>query len=247
MCGRFTLSQIQPDLLAQAFNLDGVPDLKPRYNIAPTQIVPAILRPTAEASRQWVPLKWGLVPSWSKDPTIGTRMINARAETILEKPSFRTPFQKQRCLIPADGFYEWQATDDGKQPYYIRKKDRSLFAFAGLWDYWEHNNEVISSCTIITTEPNQLIKPIHHRMAVMLQPDDYDLWLASDPGDLYPLIDLLKPFPDEEMEVYPVSTTVNNARHDATDCIEQVEIEIKPKSDKPKEESGGMKAFDFGE
>jgi putative SOS response-associated peptidase YedK len=194
-----------------------------------------------------VPLKWGLVPSWSKDPAIGARMINARAETILEKPSFRTPFQKQRCLIPADGFYEWQTTDNGKQPYYVRKKDRGIFAFAGLWDYWEHNDEVISSCTIITTEPNPLIKPVHHRMAVMLQPDDYDLWLTSDPGDLYPLIDLLKPFPAEEMEVYPVSTTVNNARHDAPDCIERVEIEVTPESDKLKEESGGMKAFDFGE
>ncbi len=223
MCGRFTLT-ISPELLAQIFNLPLIPGmLGPRFNIAPTQPVTTIVKPSAQAERQFKMQKWGLVPSWSKDPSIGAKMINARSETVLEKPSFRTPFRRQRCLIPGDGFYEWSAIEGGKQPIYIRRRDQGVFAFAGLWDRWENNDEVIESCTIITTEPNDLLRKYHHRMAVMLQPEDYDIWIDPELNDLEPLLELLKPYPTELLEAFPVNKTVNKATNESSECIQPAE------------------------
>ena len=152
---------------------------------------------------------WGLIPSWAKDPAIGNKMINARAETVSEKPSFRSAFKKRRCLILADGFYEWQKTDDGKQPYHIKMEDDSPFAFAGLWEAWDKYGEEIRSGTIITTDANDLMNEIHHRMPVILHPEDYGLWLDPDFDEKEALTSLLKPYPSDAMEAYPVSRRVN--------------------------------------
>jgi len=223
MCGRFTLT-LSPELLAQIFNVPLVPGmLGARYNIAPTQPVATILQPSTHEDKQFRMLKWGLVPSWAKDPKIGAKMINARAETVMEKPSFRTPFRRQRCLIPSDGFYEWSEAEGGKQPIYIRRQDRGVFAFAGLWDRWENNSEVIESCTILTTEPNDLLKKYHHRMAVMLQPEDYDIWTDPELTDAEPLLELLKPYPTELLEAFLVNKTVNKATNESPECIQPAE------------------------
>jgi putative SOS response-associated peptidase YedK len=167
MCGRYTL-RISVDSLVEAFEIEEYPpSLNPSYNIAPTQEVAAVVE--EDEKRKLEMLRWGLIPSWAKDPAIGNKMINARAETVSEKPSFRKAFKVRRCLILADGFYEWQKTDNGKQPYHIKMQDDSPFAFAGLWETWK-NGEEIRSCTIITTDANDLMGEIHHRMPVILHP-----------------------------------------------------------------------------
>ncbi|MEO1393784.1 MAG: SOS response-associated peptidase [Cyanobacteria bacterium J06634_5] len=221
MCGRFTQTQ-SGEAIAQAFDLSTVPKTQPRYNIAPTQIIEAIAQP--DKDREYRLFKWGLVPSWSKDPTIGNRMFNARAETVAEKPSFRAPFKRRRCLILADGFYEWRREGKQKQPYYIQvtQQDKpSLFGFAGLWEKWEGSEgSYLETCTILTTEPNELMSPIHNRMPVIIHPDDYDLWLDSALQDGQHLQHLLRPYDAEEMQRYPVSKTVNNARNETPECIE---------------------------
>jgi putative SOS response-associated peptidase YedK len=222
MCGRFTL-HAPAEALATLFDLPEAPPLAPRYNIAPTQPV-GIVRPTIDGSaREWALVMWGLVPSWSKDPTIGGRMINARSETAAEKPSFRAAFKRRRCLIPADGFYEWQKLAKGKQPYYIGLQGGGPFAFAGLWETWQGpDGGELQSCTLLTTEPNELLEPIHNRMPVILAPQDYDEWLdhASEDGRyLASIRHLLRPFPADEMAAYPVSTYVNNARNEGPECI----------------------------
>jgi putative SOS response-associated peptidase YedK len=164
-------------------------------------------------------LHWGLIPSWSKDRKIGSRLINARSETVTEKPSFRAAFKRRRCLIPADGFYEWQRQGSRKQPIYIHSHDGAPFALAGLWETWQAaDGSVIDSCTILTTEPNELMEPIHNRMPVILEPPDYDTWLH--PGDNPNVaLHLLRPYASEKMAAYPVSTLVNNPRNDSPDCI----------------------------
>jgi putative SOS response-associated peptidase YedK len=222
MCGRFSLNQTG-EALAKAFQLSTVPPIEPRFNIAPTQPVAAILATLETPEPQFHFLRWGLIPSWAKDPTIGNRLINARAETVSEKPSFRAAFKRRRCLIPADGFYEWQsqAHRKTKQPYYIFLKEHQPFAFAGLWEHWtdpESGGEV-QTCTILTTAPNGLMEPIHTRMPVILAPDHYDPWL--DPGSYNPgkLQKMLTPYRSEAMDCYPVSTLVNKPQHDQPDCI----------------------------
>ncbi len=220
MCGRFTL--ITPaEALAEQFQLFEIPSLVPRYNIAPTQPVAAVRRVPGDGQRELVLLRWGLVPFWAKDPGIGARMINARSETVAEKPAFRAAFRRRRCLVLADGFYEWRRLERGKQPFYVRLRDERPFAFAGLWEHWEGSDEAaIDSCTLMTTEPNDLIRPVHSRMPVILAPKDYDLWL--DPGvqkaDL--LRPLLRPYPSEGMLAYPISTWVNKPKNDSPRCIE---------------------------
>jgi putative SOS response-associated peptidase YedK len=226
MCGRFTLTDPDQDLAVQ-FNLPQIPDLKPRYNIAPTQPVAAVRAakdavPTdAGVARELVLLRWGLIPFWTKDPTIGARMINARSETVAEKPAFRAAFKRRRCLVVADGFYEWQKQNGGKQPFFIRLQDGRPFAFAGLWEHWAGaDGSVIESCTLLTTEPNDLLRPLHNRMPVILLPRDYDLWLDPEmqkPGLLMPL---LGSYPASEMEAYPVSRWVNKPQNDDPRCIE---------------------------
>ena len=219
MCGRFTLATPEQDLVVQ-FNLPEVPDLQPRYNIAPTQPVAAVRLPTADGDRELVMLHWGLIPFWAKDPGIGSRMINARAETVADKPAFRAAFRRRRCLVPADGFYEWQKQNGSKQPFYIRLQDGRPFAFAGLWERWQDKEGgVIESCTLLTTRPNELIRPLHNRMPVILHPHNYAVWLDPEVEDLDVLRRLLDPYPPGEMEAYAVSRYVNAPRNEGPDCI----------------------------
>jgi putative SOS response-associated peptidase YedK len=219
MCGRFTL--IAPgEAVAELFDLSETPELAPRYNIAPTQPIAAVRYNSDKGKREFTHFYWGLIPSWSKDPTIGSRMINARSETAAEKPSFRAAFKYRRCLVPTDGFYEWWKVDGGKQPVRIQMKDERPFAIAGLWEHWQSpDGSEIESCTLLTTGPNDLLKPIHNRMPVILAPEDFDLWLdpgAQHGGEVQPL---MRPFPSDKMSFYPVSTHVNNPRNEDPTCI----------------------------
>ena len=222
MCGRYTLST-PVGKLAEEFDISGpLPDLPPSYNVAPSQEVAAILA-GGGGERRLELLRWGLIPAWADDPAIGSRMINARSETAAEKPSFRRAFKERRCLIPADGFYEWQKTNGGKQPYYLRMRDGRPFAFAGLWESWRGDGEgEIRSCTILTTDANDLVGEVHHRMPVILPPETYDLWLDPTVREAEQLLSLLIPYPPEDMEAYPVSRRVNNPSNNEPSCVESV-------------------------
>ena len=218
MCGRYTL-KTPVEELAEEFGFEASSvELPPNYNVAPTQEVAAILE--EDGKRRLELLRWGLIPSWADDPSIGSRMINARSETAPEKPSFRRAFRERRCLIPADGFYEWQRTNGAKQPFYIRMKEEHPFAFAGLWESWkDEDGPEIRSCTILTTKPNALAAEIHDRMPVILPAGSYDAWLDPETGrdELY---GLLAPYPEDEMEAYPVSRFVNSPQNNNPRCIE---------------------------
>ena len=218
MCGRYTLAT-PVERLAEEFGFENSSvELPPNYNVAPTQGVAAVLEEGGQ--RRLEVLRWGLIPPWADDPQIGSRMINARAETAPEKPSFRRAFRDQRCLIPADGFYEWKRTNGSKQPYYIHMKEGRPFAFAGLWESWkDEDGPEIRSCTILTTRPNALAGEIHDRMPVILAADTYDVWLdpASDRDEL---TGLLAPYPEDEMEAYAVSRFVNSPSNNDPRCIE---------------------------
>jgi len=219
MCGRFTLFEADK-VLSKEFGVSGVPLLSPRYNIAPSQAVAAVRASPAGAGRELALLRWGLIPSWSKDPAIGNRLINARAETVREKPSFRNAFRRHRCLIPASGFYEWQRQERGKQPYFVRMRDGRPFAFAGLWDRWESADEgAIETCTILTIAPNAVLAPIHDRMPVILPPAEYARWLDPSLRDTDSLAPLLVPFPPDDMLAFPVSPRVNPPTIDDEKCI----------------------------
>jgi putative SOS response-associated peptidase YedK len=203
MCGRFTLAQ-SPEAVTEAFGLSKVPDLSPRYNIAPSQPIGVVMRAKEAIQPEFRLMRWGLIPSWAKDPSIGTKLINARSETATEKPSFRSAFKYRRCLIPADGFYEWQKTQQGaKQPFYFSMAGNGVFAFAGLWESWND----LETCTILTTTANDLLQPIHDRMPVILNPEDYGQWLDPKVQGGQSLSDLLRPFPDAPMQAIPVSTS----------------------------------------
>jgi putative SOS response-associated peptidase YedK len=220
MCGRFTLTDPDADLAVQ-FNLPEVPDLAPRYNIAPSQLVAAVRVPPGSTERELALLRWGLIPFWAKDPAIGNRMINARSETVAEKPAFRSAFRRRRCLVVADGFYEWQKVDGKKQPYYIRMLDGRPFGFAGMWERWESPDAaVIESCTLLTSVPNELLRPLHNRMPVILQHKDYEQWLQPENQQVDVLQALLRPFPSEAMDAYRVSRFVNSPDNDDPKCIE---------------------------
>ena len=222
MCGRFTLHSPQ-DRIAALFELAPAPELHPRYNIAPSQPVAAIRIAPGQDRRVLDLLRWGLIPFWAKDPKTGYKMINARAETVASKPAFRDAFRRRRCLIPADGFYEWKAIEGGKQPYYIRLKGGGPFALAGLWEHWDGaGGEVIESCTIIVTEANELMSTIHDRMPVILAPQDYDLWLDPAVQARETVSGLLRPFPADAMEAYRVGLGVNSPRNDEARLIEPV-------------------------
>ena len=219
MCGRFTLFEADK-ILSKEFGVSGIPSLSPRYNIAPSQPVAAVRASPTGTGREIALLRWGLIPSWSKDPAIGNRLINARAETAREKPSFRNAIRKHRCLIPTNGFYEWQRLERGKQPYFVRMRDERLFAFAGLWDRWESPDEgVIETCTILTTAANAVLAPIHDRMPVILPSTEYDRWLGTALQDPDTLAPLLVPFPPDDMLAFPVSTRVNTPSTDDEGCI----------------------------
>ena len=210
MCGRYSLGADAATLVTQ-FNLFEAPAWTPRYNIAPTQEVLVVVQDSAIATRLARRHRWGLIPSWAKDPAIGNQLINAQAETAATKPAFRAAFRKRRCLILADGFYEWKKEGRQKQPYHIRLRDGRPFAFAGLWEHWEGpEGTPIDSCTILTATPNDLLRPLHHRMAVILPASAYALWLEPTVQEVERLQPLLKPYPAEEMTAYPVSTRVNS-------------------------------------
>jgi len=223
MCGRFTQAQIA-ELDREVFKLLSVPPLPARYNIAPSQDAAAVREGAKTGNRSIEPLRWGLVPYWAKDPTIGNRLINARGETLTEKPAFKAPFRHRRCLIPADGFYEWQKTGSRKQPHFIRRADGGIFALAGLWERWSDTvHEPIQTFTIITTQPNALLEPIHNRMPVILPEARYDEWLDPDNHDLASLQALLQPYPASEMDAYPVSTYVNTPHNEGPECVRPLE------------------------
>ena len=225
MCGRFTL-RAPASVIAEQFALFEAPPFTARFNIAPSQPAPVVrMRPDRtegdRGSRELVWLRWGLIPGWAQDPAIGNRLINARAETAAEKPAFRAAMRRRRCLVVADGFYEWQRTGRAKQPFFIHLRDDRPFAFAGLWEAWEGpGHSAIESCTLLTIGPNELMRPIHDRMPVILPPESYDLWL--DPAMQQPnrLTPLLAPYPAEQMETSPVSSLVNNPANDDPRCIE---------------------------
>jgi putative SOS response-associated peptidase YedK len=220
MCGRFTLTA-DVNKIRESFQGVNVPDqMQPKYNVAPTQPVAVIPN---DGKNQLDFFVWGLIPSWAKDPNIGSRMINARAETLAEKPAFRSAFRRRRCLVVADGFYEWRLEGDGKRktPMYIRLEGGEPFAFAGLWEIWQSpDGSTIPSCTIITTEPNTMMASIHNRMPVILPKAAYSQWLAPEEQDPSQLMGLLRPYAEDEMAAYPVSRAVNDPRHDAPDCIQ---------------------------
>ena len=221
MCGRFNLIT-NGDALVDFFQLEQGLELTPRYNIAPSQTVPVVRN---EGSGRHLALhRWGLVPAWAKDPKTGYRMINARAETVAEKPAFRTAFRRRRCLIPATGFYEWKAVQGGKQPYHIRISEGRLFAFAGLWERWTNpEGGILESCTIIVTSANEAVSPIHDRMPVIPDPADYVLWLDPDVDDPVELLPLLRPCPAHWLESYPVTKAMGNPGYDGPECIEPIE------------------------
>ncbi len=217
MCGRFTLDMPWSELV-KLYRVHDRPNLKPRYNIAPTQDVLAI-RLDKDGQQEAVQLRWGLIPFWAKDEKISYSTINARAETVAKKPAFRDAFKKRRCLIVADGYYEWKTLeDDSKQPYRITLKPEQPFSFAGLWEHWEKDNKVIESCTIIVTDANELTKDIHGRMPVILDPADYDAWLDGTDGE-----NLLRPYPSKKMARYPVSRAVGNVKNTGPDLIEPID------------------------
>lgn len=218
MCGRFTL-QISPEMLAEIFSLIEVPTFPARYNIAPTQQI-AIIREDINHRNRLNFVYWGLIPGWAKDKSVGNHMINARAETVHEKPAFRHAIRYRRCLIPASAFYEWRKEGGRKIPLSIHLKDGSPMVFVGLWETWKSPEGVnLESCTILTTTANKLIEPIHERMPVILHPEDYDHWLDRDMTDPTKLRNLYQPYPSDKMESFEVSTAVNNPRNDSPDLI----------------------------
>ncbi len=216
MCGRFTL-RTPAARVVEVFQLDSGPNWNPRFNIAPTQEVFAV-RAEGQA-RHGVLLRWGLVPSWSEQLDKSGRMTNARAETLAVKPTFRRLFLRRRCLVIADGYYEWQKRPGGKQPFFIHRTDDAPFAFAALWDRWERNGPAVESCTIITTNANRLTSTIHDRMPVILEPQDYDRWLDNSYSDVAALQSLLAPNEVEPLRADPVSTFVNQVRHEGPECV----------------------------
>jgi putative SOS response-associated peptidase YedK len=222
VCGRFTLST-SPTEIANHFDLDETPELKARFNVAPGQSI-ATVSVAGEARRSVLSLRrWGLVPSWAKDPKIGNRLINARSETAAEKPSFRTALRRRRCLVPADGFYEWAGAKGSKQPYWIGLGGRALFAFAGLWERWtDPEGQRIESCTLLTTAAAENLRELHARMPVIVDPVDYAHWMDPDVVDP----DLVSPVLDRNLggalDFHPISTHVNDVRHDDPRCLEAI-------------------------
>jgi putative SOS response-associated peptidase YedK len=225
MCGRYEL-HTHPAAIALAFGLPNGASFEPSYNIAPMNDVP-VVRVNAHGERELVRMRWGFVPRWAKDPSIGGKLINARGETLHERPTFQMAFRRHRCLLPADGFYEWQrlpaAPDDSvrKQPLHIGMKDAAPFGIAGLAERWmSPDGEVLDTCTIVTTQANALLAPVHDRMPLVIAPGDYARWLDPHESDVR---DLVVPFPADRMTHYPISTRVNSVRHDDAKIIECIE------------------------
>lgn len=229
MCGRFTLHHSVEEV-ADRFNAQQVLfEFPERYNIAPNQPLSVVTQNAhGDNVRALEGYRWGLVPSWAKDDSIGSKMINARLETLTEKPSFKTALQRRRCLIPADGFYEWKTEGKAKQPMHVRFRDGRLFAFAGLWDEWNGpGDSPLRTCTIITGPPNDLLSTLHHRMAIILEPEKEEIWL--DPKlTTEQALALLGVYPDRELEAFPVGKQVGNVAFDDAACVAPLEAEIQP-------------------
>ena len=225
MCGRYRLSR-RKQVIEEHF--DSAPwddDWNPRYNIAPSQQVPVIRQHPAEPVRQISLMKWGLIPHWAKDASIATNTINAKSETAAEKPAFRDPFKFRRCLIPADGFYEWKKAGSSKQPYCFEVREGELFAFAGLWDGWKNpEGQWVRTCSILTTTPNAVTVKVHDRMPVILDRESYDLWLDPGMQNVAAISELLKPYDARLMGSYPVSTRINHVANDDENCSRPVEL-----------------------
>lgn len=229
MCGRYRLSR-RKQIIAEHFDAisDG-DDWTPRYNIAPTQPVAVVRQHPSEPTRHLSQMRWGLIPSWSKDASGAARMINARSESASALPAFQDAFRQRRCLIPADGFYEWQGYGRSKQPYCFEVDGGALFAFAGLWDRWKAaSGQWIRSCTILTTSPNAVTSMVHDRMPVILKPTEYDLWLDAGVTDPAMVADLLKPFDANAMRCYPISNRVNSVVNDDAECAEPIALSTPP-------------------
>jgi putative SOS response-associated peptidase YedK len=220
MCGRLNLTASGSEL-AEIFGLDEIPNVSPRYNIAPMQPIAVVRVDPKGGRRRLDTLRWGLVPSWEKDPAVGNRMINARIESAASKPAFREAFQRHRCLIPTNGFYEWEDRNGVKQAFVIRRKDGHLFAFAGLWDRWDRG-EPLETCTILTTEPNEVVRPIHDRMPLILPPEAYELWLDPREDKVGALKRLLGPTSVEDLVAVPISSRVNSPENDDPEVLEPI-------------------------
>lgn len=225
MCGRYTITS-PPDAVRAVFGYEEQPNFPARYNIAPTQPVPIVRRESGK--RAFALVRWGLIPSWAKDPSKLPLLINARAETVLEKPSFRTAIRRRRCLFPADGFYEWQKVAHGpKQPWHIRRRGGGMLAFAGIWEHWQGSEgSEVETAAIITTEANAILAPIHHRMPVIINADDFDLWLDCDKESTDAAAALLRPPGDDVLEAWPVSTRVNRVGNDERGLLEPVTDDV---------------------
>lgn len=219
MCGRFSLTA-SGETIAQQFDLAEVPDIPKHYNIAPTQTIATIV---VKNERQYQPMRWGLIPHWAKDPKIGNRLINARVETVTEKPSFRNLIKQKRCLVIADGYYEWQSQKGRKQPYYFQIGEHQPFAFAGLWDTWRSPDGEIMSCTLLTTDASAEVSPVHHRMPVIVPPQAYSQWLDPNLTDPEAVLPLLNSDIYQSLSSYPVSAVVNNPTKDSAECVQPVE------------------------
>ena len=217
MCARYTLFT-PGDLLAERFNLSDLLDLSPRYNVAPSQQV-AVVGSKAGGGRGLAMFQWGFVPQWANDARSGPSPVNAKSESIATNSAFRDSFRLRRCLIPNDGFFEWQTTTSGKRPLWFRHKNRDLMAFAGIWDCWRGSTKPLFTCAIITTTCNELVRPIHDRMPVILPPERWEQWLDPSAQSTDAIQPLLCPFPADQMQATPVSTFVNNSRHEGVQCI----------------------------
>jgi len=225
MCGRYRLSR-KKQLLEEHFATDPwEDDWEPRYNIAPTQPVPVIRQDPKQSVRRMSVVRWGLIPSWAKDPSGAAKMINARSETAATLPAFRDALRLRRCLVPVDGFYEWQRTGKAKQPFCFEVNEGQLFALAGIWDRWrDPSGTTVETCSILTTIPNDLTAPVHDRMPVIVEPDAYDLWLDPVMSDMRAVSDMLRPYDARHMRCYPVSPRVNHAANDDEECSRRVEL-----------------------
>jgi putative SOS response-associated peptidase YedK len=225
MCGRFRLSR-RKQIIEEHFDaVSGEEDWSPRFNIAPTQPIPVIRQHPKEPIRQLSLMRWGLIPSWAKDSSAAASMINARSETASTKPAFHDALKSRRCLIPADGFYEWKRDGKAKQPFCFEVNEGELFAFAGLWDRWKDpSGDWMKTCSILTTTPNAVTSAVHDRMPVILDPDSYDLWLDPGMANVHVVSELLKPYDTKSMRCYPVSSRVNNVANDDEGCSRPVEV-----------------------
>ncbi len=224
MCNRYRLTHSK-QYLAERFEASARIEDRPRYNIAPTQLVVTVLREMGKKTRKFTTMRWGLIPSWAKDMSIATRTLNARSETVTTTPAFRNSILTKRCLIPADGFYEWRKMGSVKQPYCFGVGEGEVFALAGLWDQWKSpEGQIIESCTILTTIANSLVADLHDRMPVIVPPDKYHVWLDPDVTDFGAIRDILKPYDAAQMRRYPVSTKLNNSQNEGAESAMPVTL-----------------------